>query len=875
MHHVFEQLANGAFAVTSTRRLSHYLLEQYADFQSGRGLKAWNTPRAATWEEWIIGEWGRLARIHPALGEMVVLDDQQETQVWERVIQQFMEQGSNYGLLQTSATARAAKDTWRLIHDWQIPLERLENTHVEDTQAFYEWAIQFTKHMEINGWLSICQVSTLLQKQVESKCWLPTYNVLFIGFDNWLPNQESLIRALKAADVGFDKVAPPTVNQHKEVISCIDRPREFETAAHWAKQLLNKGTIGPIGIIVDGLERYRDQIDIIFDQELHSKQSLSFDDDRRRAFHISLGRPLAEYPVVDAALTLLGFVSGAKPLQDVTRLLHTPFISGGATELFARASVDLRLRQLGWNQVSLAGLLRLIEKSHLPASDLVRCLNEALRLKPKGRANPSEWARVFVQWLSIFGWPGERTSSSSEYQTVQAWRELLSRFARLNIVTPRLSSGEALARIKQMAQRRVFQPRREVAPVQIMGVLEASGMQFSHLWVTGMSDEAWPPPLRLNPFLPYELQRRFGLPGSIAEYELEKAQTVARRLIDSAEYVVVSFPRQSDEQVLQLSPVYRDLPVSSRSTEYVGLPQFIQKSAPSLEAIDDSKGPALGSGSVRGGAAIFKDQAACPFRAFAHHRLAATAMPDVEPGLNPADRGILVHATLAGIWRELKTRDKLQTLAEVELELILQRHIDRVVNEFAQKDNSRFRQAILDIERQRLRELLEEWLSVESNRNWFEVEEVEQKINVNFRGVDLGLRIDRIDKLGVGQRAIIDYKTGRNVQIDQWSGDRPDDPQLPLYFLCVDKEISALAFAHLRKGHSAFKGISKTEGFVKGMYKQEDWTELTTQWEQALSALAEQFRSGSAVVAPKDSKTCQTCDVISLCRIFGQHESAR
>ena len=509
MQHVLEQLTDGALAVTSTRRLSHYLLEQYSAYQSGQGLKAWNTPKIATWEDWVLSEWRRQAHIHPTLGKMVVLDDQQETQVWERVIRQALEPGSNYDLLQTSATARAAKDTWELIHDWQIPLEQLKNTHVEDTQAFYEWAIEFTEHMEGNGWLSICQVSSLLKKQIVNKHWLPSYYILFIGFDDWLPTQESLVRDLREANVSLERVTLPKVNQCNEVIPCMDRRQEFETAAHWARQLLNKGEIGSIGIIVDGLERYRDQIEIIFDQELHTEQSLSFDDDRRRAFHISLGKPLAEYPVIETAITLLGFLSGPRPLLDVTRFLHAPFISGGATEFFARARVDLHLRQLGWDQVSLTGLLRLIEKSRLPTPDLVRCLNEGLRIKPKGRANPSEWAKIFVKWLSIFGWPGERTLGSGEYQTVQAWRELLSRFARLNIVTPRLSSSEALARVKQMAQKRVFQPRREAAPVQIMGVLEASGMQFSHLWVTGMSDEAWPPPLRLNPFLPYEVQRQY------------------------------------------------------------------------------------------------------------------------------------------------------------------------------------------------------------------------------------------------------------------------------------------------------------------------------------------------------------------------------
>ena len=153
-------------------------------------------------------------------------------------------------------------------------------------------------------------------------------------------------------------------------------------------------------------------------------------------------------------------------------------------------------------------------------------------------------------------------------------------------------------------------------------------------------------------------------------------------------------------------------------------------------------------------------------------------------------------------------------------------------------------------------------------RDGFEVGEIELKIDSKFSGLDVSLRIDRIDHLADGQRAIIDYKTGREIRVENWLGERPDDPQLPLYMLCASGESSTLAFAHLRKGESGFKGLSKFEGFAKGVTQYGDWDGLQHTWRQVLSDLANQFKAGYARVDPKSSKACQLCDVMPFCRIF-------
>ncbi len=61
------------------------------------------------------------------------------------------------------------------------------------------------------------------------------------------------------------------------------------------------------------------------------------------------------------------------------------------------------------------------------------------------------------------------------------------------------------------------------------------------------------------------------------------------------------------------------------------------------------------------------------------------------------------------------------------------------------------------------------------------------------------MRIDRIDEMPDGSLAVIDYKTSASVPSpSSWLGDRPSDPQLPLYALAVEQQGTAdLPLIHL------------------------------------------------------------------------------
>ena len=151
---------------------------------------------------------------------------------------------------------------------------------------------------------------------------------------------------------------------------------------------------------------------------------------------------------------------------------------------------------------------------------------------------------------------------------------------------------------------------------------------------------------------------------------------------------------------------------------------------------------------------------------------------------------------------------------------------------------------------------------------------MEQNQTLQVEGLLLTLRPDRIDEFEDGRRAVIDYKT-RAPSRTRWLGERPQEPQLPLYSL-LDPKIQGIAFAELPASDPVqFIALGESLGLAKGDNKSIEqqtrsiaatWPDLVAQWEASLQQLAREFMAGKANVSPQPG-ACDYCDLASLCRI--------
>jgi len=147
------------------------------------------------------------------------------------------------------------------------------------------------------------------------------------------------------------------------------------------------------------------------------------------------------------------------------------------------------------------------------------------------------------------------------------------------------------------------------------------------------------------------------------------------------------------------------------------------------------------------------------------------------------------------------------------------------------------------------------------------------------------LFIDRVDRLPTGDEIIIDYKTGTK-QPKKWFGDRPEDPQLPLYAISAKNTPAAVVFGIIREDGCEFKGVVSRGGLFPDLPPKENNTtrylveagnqmpETIEHWRQVLHRLMSDFLAGEASVDPKNgSNTCNNswCKLQTLCR-FGELE---
>ncbi|KPK70589.1 MAG: hypothetical protein AMJ84_07625 [Acidithiobacillales bacterium SM23_46] len=879
---VFEALQAGATLITAGRRLARDLARRYGERMLARGHKAWPSPQVLAWPDWIARHWQALA----ASEARSLLDDTQALRLWESVI---LDSRWQNDLLQPYAAAALAQDAWNLMHAWRLPLPDVAKAANEDLLAFAHWVQDFERTCSDRHWIDAATLPDVVSQGFASGALAPPERVLLAGFDELTPQQARHMEVLRGTGVQvMDEPAPPPAPaMHR--LACRDAREEFAIAATWARRRLEADPSVRIGIVVPGLGERRALVVRALDEALAPgaiRPDAPDANTARRPYHLSLGLPLADFPLVHAALLALELGGEPLPLAQAGSFLRSPFF-GAMEELPRRAALDVRLRRIGETRATPHRLLALATDDEIPCPELAGRLRRWRavidRLAP--RQLPSAWSQIFAELLALLGWPGSRTPDSAEYQTLEAWRELLVTFAALDAVSGRSNYVAAVATLRRLAIERVFEPRTADVPVQVLGLFEAAGLEFDHLWVSGLDDSVWPASPRANPFLDLRLQRARGLPHSSAERELAVARRATVRLLGSAREVMLSHASVDGEQVLRASPLITGLAETTMAALALqGMPDEAERLqvAGELETLIDAEAPALTEGvELPGGTRLFRDQSACPFRAFAHVRLDCQALAEPQPGLDAAARGTLLHDALRVFWQQLGSHARLVALSEVELTREVSQAVAGAIEKLAARRRETFTARFRTLEQQRLEALVLRWLVLERERRPFVVRASETRAPLSVGGLRVEVIADRVDQMDDGRFVVIDYKTGR-AHVKDWYGARPAEPQLPLYAIAAPGTVAALAYARLRPDACDFRGLAHESGLLPAVGTLADdkqaatvgsWEALLNDWRVTLEALAAAFRTGAAAVDPRDGReTCEQCDLEPLCRV---HEHPR
>lgn len=900
-----EKISPGNTIITANSRLTRIVNQEYAALQTGQGTNVWQTPDVVPFSGWLKRVWGSLIEINrravidyrfgssPGNVEdggkhVILLSTSQELFLWEKIISNA---SSRHNLVHTAGTAKLARDAWHLMHQWELTKNDFTGYVSEDISVFNHWVAEYCQLSGENAWIDSALLPSVISNNIALIRSSLGNEIIFAGFDELNPQICRMIQALEKDGINVSIHKESGIQARQIAVPAATQEDEMRLCAQWAREKLEKNIKAKIGIVIHDLQNRRREATRVLDEILVPGSNIIGVPTTTKPYNLSLGLPLSSYPIIKSALLYLELAETEIPVNKVSLILRSVFLGGAKNEISQRCLLDVQLRKYGETDLDLSTIIFFSGQKKDDGVDfpytsslLESSLNqfkEYISELPK-RLKPSQWVENTSKLLSILGWPGDRVLNSDEYQTFCAWNKLLASFSSLDVIWDKLSLASFRAKLARLASTTVFQPESDHRPVQVMGMLEATGQIFDHLWVTGLNDSAWPHSPNPNPFIPYSVQKDRNLPGHSASRELLTARKILKRISGSSPEVIVSYALNDKDGSLQPSLLIKDLVQANDPQVAPASPDRIFKllfDTSRLEKVVDDHGPVYKKMDSKGGSYLFKLQAACPFRAFSELRLGAVPIESPQPGLDAKDKGTLVHLLMQAFWRKVISQKRLMELNQDSLAKLVEDLIDRVVDQVAQHKPKTFTRNFIKLEKERLNRLLQEWIQHEKARKSFEILELEKSHQFSVGSLVVNTKIDRIDRLEDGKLVVIDYKTGYSTP-NQWVGKRPDEPQLPLYAMALDKEPEALLFAQLKPGDMKYKGLVNDDLITKGVRKtlkdNENGellglTEWIEQWRTNLSSLAGEYRDGVAAVKPKSyPTTCQYCSLTPFCRINEQ-----
>ncbi|MGR8918936.1 MAG: PD-(D/E)XK nuclease family protein [Gammaproteobacteria bacterium] len=795
------------------------------------GASVWQPPAVLSLNHLVESGHG-LARLGG--GEMPAefcLSPEQELMLWQQVLA--ADDGASATVAEQAAPLAMA--AWRLMHEWALPLPAASEPASLDVAAFTRWAAAFRARTHELGAIDAARLLAAAP---------PVRGpAVAHGFLRPSPAVRTCLDRLGAAPSGGRGDGGTRFSGH----AFQSREQELHAAFEWAAAVADERTLTAVAIAslpVEAALARRCAEDVFGDE----------------AVYLSAASSIARTPTL--RLALLTVELAAVTRWDVlSEFIRHPLLAGAAAEAAARARFDAALRGLERHEVPLKLVQNLLaDDEQCPQlAAVIAHIVRAHRELP-ARQPMIDWVRHFETCLAAAGWPGDGDLEAARAPQVDAWRTACDHLLALDAVLPPVSRGRALKQLFAELNR-----ARPASPAPARGIyvvtpLEAALLGPARVWLCAAEGDALTPTGRVSPLLPLAAQRAAGVPGTDPGADLAAATALLDLLGRGEGRGQASYTRGDGELEFVPSPLLPMLAAAPLVSGTRFIAQAWRQPVPALARVDDTRGAPLAAGArPGGGVAALTAQAACPFRAFARHRLAADAPEDPAPGISARHKGIIVHRVLAELWSTLGSADALAALdADGRRELVT-RAVARALTPLPFE--TPVERELQFVERERVQALIDAWLVNESARAPFTVLGCELPLEVEFGGLGFRMRMDRVDREADGRVVVIDYKTGACRRTD-WQPPRMAAPQLPFYVLTAPLEhVGAVAFAELKAGSLGWHRVPGDKAAP------EEWPALVDAWRTDLEGLVAELAAGEATPDPRDAQTCSRCEQALVCRL--------
>ncbi len=599
------------------------------------------------------------------------------------------------------------------------------------------------------------------------------------------------------------------------------------------------------------------------------------------AYNFSQGPLLSETPLFLAAVLPLRFVTAGERREDLLAFLLSPFY-GALERRRAQTATWDRLWRTGRIDRSWPRLQQAVARDpEARGRDLLPRLHRLWEtLQAPGNAR--QWRGRLEQAWNAWGF-GPRDASEGAAQG--HLNSLLLELEAALGAEPLEAEG-LLAWLEQGAKRLPLPgPGVQDAGLQVLGLLEMRGLEFSRVFCLGMNSGALPPPPRSLPLLS-AAERRLVLGGTYRSQH-EFSRELYDTLLGAAPELILSRPQVADNEERVGSPLYLG-PWEPQEMAVLSQPHRAWLRSPAIRAAFSDVGAAFG-GYGDGPLSLLLapeyslSQAAqalgCPCRFLLEVLLKLQELPEIEAGLDPRERGDRLHRVLAKFTSEFN-----QFLAEHgwdhdRAEAVLETAARQVLGDLLEDVHWR-----AELERwlggtAAGPSLLRAWLALEQQRHtegwrW-------QLMEAKFAGLRgegwpfaLRGRLDRLDYHPESRRAIVwDYKSGQVPKAAAVFDDL-QEVQLAGYLLAVEAGLAGAPREpeQLRAGFIGLKSLRQDH------LKHEDFDKRAGEWPRVAEALAarlldlgRRLTAGNFCPAPnpapegKNLGACQYCPYALLC----------
>lgn len=875
------QAQRGALLLTPNVRSARQVRSRIVPLAADSAEAGRISERVLPWRAWTTRLWHQM--VLDGRDERVLLQPLQEKLLWEQILDSdpdVEKTDALLGLCQSASSLLSSFAAATTGPEWQGAANA-------DVSRFARWRRVFQQHCDRERLLPSADLELALAAHAAT---LPVDSIALCGLAGLTRAQEKLLAVLANSGSTIVETGASASSAAAILLQCEDDPAELHALGEHLARLLGSDLRPSIAVIVPDLSSVRDRIERTLREHLPSSSAAdTFVSERRPLWEFSTGRPLASFGVIADALHLLAWTVRDLQAEEASLVVRSRHFSWPVNAESA-ASLDaalLRRKPHLSGTWSARAVARLFESSNPAMASVLTDRTRGwsgLRHSSSTFTGSAERAR---RVLRDFDWLRSGDRSSVEFQAVKRFESLLDDLAALNVVSAdQVAWPDFVRRLTAAARATSFAPENTGAPIQILTPDESTGIEADEVWFLHADEDRWTSHAAVHPLLPIALQRHYGMPGTQPALDEQRHREQTSRLAGIAPAITFSFAQRSDSGEQRPAAAVAALPSIQHVTATdSGHLRQIQASA-ALQTFEDGDLIPVrlhdNMAAISGGVSTLQSQAACAFRAFAERRLGSATLDSRDLGMDARDRGSLLHNALQIFWDSTKTSSNLQALIREDrlLEQIY-RSVDLALR--AERDPAdHWSEAYLEIQRTRLEGLLLRWLKMEAKRPPFEVAHLERSVDVTVAGLPLKVRVDRVDRVtlpGIGTaHVIVDYKTG-DPSARKWEGERPDEPQLPLYATSAMTEladttetpVAAIAFGVVRAGDKlSFVSEPRKSAWLVQDPKANPSTlesELES-WRHTLESLAYEFSSGIARVGPKEyPSTCRYCEQRLLCRL--------